>query len=558
MRRRPLVRNLVHVRRRAGAAGDRCCAPSSHELRDQHGVGLVVTHVTIVRRLGIVIECHEPALGVEPAAQLECERRPFRVPRRFFVPHPLHAHRPADFPGEVRRLESRVVRRRTAVALRPFHPDDADLFARHAEELCDPVSHAVGLHVVRVDRHLTIRRVRKCMRWRECGMPLKRHVVFGFNHGGGTRKRRVGIALHRRSLLRSWRCTAHVRVEIVRRREWRRGRFLPLNLELPGRGDRLLFPLAHDGDVVALADDLDEAGKIPDRGLVDADQRRAGHWRFDVARVHHARKLDVDGPFQRAVHLRGDVVALRRLADAPEILHRLDLGRAGGCVDIVAGQRDVESFSSDQLAVGDLFRGIRLDGDEGVADGELRHRNCQPGRGHFEQHAARLGGHAPHRPAVGLDCVRPARSALIHRDVGAAHHAAGLVECDVELVGHHLAEGGAGTLTAVGLADVERRGVVFVNDDPRVELAEVGVGIGSRASGALARQANRLRARICRKRAGGRRGADPNDQHPRTLEEVPSRNVRRRFHATPAFAAPLLRGRPAIVAAARLMAACTR
>ena len=116
-----------------------------------------------------------------------------------------------------------------------------------------------------------------------------------------------------------------------------------------------------------------------------------------------------------------------------------------------------------------------------VADGELVDGHCQPRRGHLQQHAPSLGGHAPHRPAVGLDRIRPARSALIDRDVGAAHDAAGLVVRDVELVGHHLAEGGAGALAAVGLADVEGGGVVFVNDDPRIELTEVGVGIGSRA-----------------------------------------------------------------------------
>ena len=54
---------------------------------------------------------------------------------------------------------------------------------------------------------------------------------------------------------------------------------------------------------------------------------------------------------------------------------------------------------------------------------------------------------------------------------------------------HHLPEGGAGALAAVRLADVERRGVVLVNDDPRIELPEVGVGIRTRrrACGALRR-----------------------------------------------------------------------
>ena len=75
------------------------------------------------------------------------------------------------------------------------------------------------------------------------------------------------------------------------------------------------------------------------------DQLRARHRRLHVARMHHARQLDVHGPFQRAVHLGGNVVALRRLADDLEFLHRLDLGHAGGRVDVVPRQRDIESSS---------------------------------------------------------------------------------------------------------------------------------------------------------------------------------------------------------------------
>ena len=50
----------------------------------------------------------------------------------------------------------------------------------------------------------------------------------------------------------------------------------------------------------------------------------------------------------------------------------------------------------------------------------------------------------------------------------------------VELVGHHLTERRAGALAQIRLADVERRGVVLVNDDPRIKLAEIDVGIWCR------------------------------------------------------------------------------
>ena len=70
---------------------------------------------------------------------------------------------------------------------------------------------------------------------------------------------------------------------------------------------------------------------------------------------------------------------------------------------------------------------------------------------------------------------------------------------------HHLAERRAGALAAVGLADVERRGVVLVNDDPRIELLEVGIGIRTRAACA-ARAAERT------DRRWRSRGADADDE----------------------------------------------
>src|SRR5712692_3993819 len=70
------------------------------------------------------------------------------------------ANRPADLPGKKRRLEARVVGRRAAVPLRTLHPDDAHLFTWHPKKRSDAGSHSVGLHVIGVDRHLTVRRIR--------------------------------------------------------------------------------------------------------------------------------------------------------------------------------------------------------------------------------------------------------------------------------------------------------------------------------------------------------------------------------------------------------------
>jgi hypothetical protein len=66
---------------------------------------------------------------------------------------------------------------------------------------------------------------------------------------------------------------------------------------------------------------------------------------------------------------------------------------------------------------------------------------------------------------------------LIDGHVGAAHHARGVLERDVELVAHDLPERRAGSLPEIGFADEEGRRVIRPNHDPRIQLAEVGVRI---------------------------------------------------------------------------------
>ena len=277
--------------------------------------------------------------------------------------------------------------------------------------------------------------------------------------------------------------------------------------------------------------------------------------------MNHARQLHVHGPFQRAVHLGGNVVALRRLADDLEFLHRLHLGHAGGRVDVVARQRDVESLSADQFSVGDALGRIGLHRDHAVADRKLIDRHAEPRGSHLQQHPPRLGRDAPHGPAIPLDRRRTAGAALIDGDVRAAHDAGGLVVGDVQFIGHHLPEGRSGALAAVRLADVKGRGVVLMDDDPRIELPEVGVGIRTRA-----RPRRFGRPPACERAGAG--GAEAHDQQARALEEVPAGRrhiplfersstcfgiVREGCHATTSFSAAARAS--AIIFAARLMAA---
>ena len=153
---------------------------------------------------------------------------------------------------------------------------------------------------------------------------------------------------------------AHVIEEIFGRRKRRGGRLLPGRLELAGGADGLLLALAHHRDVVAFAHHLDEARQVLDRRFVDARQLCAGERRFHVARMNHARQLDVHGPFEGTVHFCGNVVTMERLARVFEFRDGLRFGLTGDGVDIVPGQRDIELLSADQLAISDALGRDRL------------------------------------------------------------------------------------------------------------------------------------------------------------------------------------------------------
>ena len=100
---------------------------------------LVVADVIEIRCPRIVVERDQIAVGVETAADLEHERRPLGVPGGLFVPHPLHAHGPSNFLRQICRLEPGIVCGGAAVRLRPFHPDDAHLFAGIPRNSATPV-----------------------------------------------------------------------------------------------------------------------------------------------------------------------------------------------------------------------------------------------------------------------------------------------------------------------------------------------------------------------------------------------------------------------------------
>ena len=111
-----------------------------------------------------------------------------RVPPGFFLPRPLHAHRAAKLVGQKRRFEAGVFGGGASVRLRSLHPHDAHVLARDLQELRDAVPHPVRLHVVRIDRQLSVRRIGERVRGTERGVALERHVVLRLDDGRGARE----------------------------------------------------------------------------------------------------------------------------------------------------------------------------------------------------------------------------------------------------------------------------------------------------------------------------------------------------------------------------------
>ena len=303
------VRYRVQVVGAIGSTSRRGGPPASGKLRDQHGVGVVVPDVVVVGGAPVVVQRREATRGVQPAAEAAGVGRALGIPRRFLVPHPLHANRPADLAGQEGGFEAGVIGCGAAVRLRAIHPDDAHPVPRQAQEFGDTVAQPVRFHVVGVDRHPAVRRVGRGVRRADRRVALKRKLVLGLDHLCRPAQRAVGVADDIRSRGRHRRRRAHVGVQIVRGRERGVHRWVPVGAELPGGLNRLFLPLAHDRDVVALAHDLDEPGQVPHRRLVDARQLGASQRRFDVARVDHAGELHVHGPRQRAIDLGRNVVA---------------------------------------------------------------------------------------------------------------------------------------------------------------------------------------------------------------------------------------------------------
>ena len=256
------VGNRVHLRGRPDAAAVGRRLPHAGELGDQDGVVFVVAEMVVVGGARLEAVRRETPLRVEGSAQGDHVGGRLAVPAGFLVTHPLQPHGPADLFGDERRLEPRVIGGGPTVGLRALHPDDADAIARQLEELGDAVAKTVGLHVVRVDGHLIVRRVGGGVRRSERHMALEWHLVLRLDDPRRALEGVIRGADIWRLRADRRRRLAHVVEQILRRRKRRRGGAVPGRLQRRRCLNGLLLTLADHCEIVAAPDDADEAGKI--------------------------------------------------------------------------------------------------------------------------------------------------------------------------------------------------------------------------------------------------------------------------------------------------------
>ena len=267
---------------------------------------------------------------------------------------------------------------------------------------------------------------------------------------------------------------AHRGIEAVAAGE--RGGHVPGDFQIARRADRVPFALGDDADEIAFAHDA-SAGDVRERIVVEGCNFRARAVRALAARPHyasvqHAGQAHVLQIDIRAAHFAGNVVARRARADEFVIRH--------GLQQRFSGEGQIEVLVADEFAVGDGFRAESC-GHDALRDRQAFHRRVEFLRRHREQCLPSLGRRRANRRRAARDRRTRIRSALIGREVSIEAHGADLAHVEVELFGGNLQQRSRRALAELDVADVDRRGVVAVNREPRVDLPRIGAARDGRS-----------------------------------------------------------------------------
>jgi hypothetical protein len=171
---------------------------------------------------------------------------------------------------------------------------------------------------------------------------------------------------------------------------------------------------------------------------------------------------------------------------------------------------------ADEVAVGDRAARIAVDGDDAVPDLEAVRRRVELRAGELQQRLPPFGGGGAHLRPVVLDRPASRRRSLVGRHVGVDGGGRDLAHREVKLLGGDLQQPRGGALAQFDLADEQRRGVVRVHGDPRVDESGVWRGRGGRRRDGV------------QQRAGERAGDGEADNEGAALQEVAARERRMR------------------------------
>src|SRR5581483_11348480 len=169
-------------------------------------------------------------------------------------------------------------------------------------------------------------------------------------------------------------------------------------------------------------------------------------------------------------------------------------------------------------------------GDDALADGEPLRGHAELLRGQAEQHLGRRRGRGPYpRPGV-LDRVARRVLARVGRDRGVGEDELELAQVQVQLLARDHQQPGVGPRPLLDAAGLDRRGVVGVDRDPRVDRVLVDAGarvrvVGGGPAGAGGRsqrepddeRAPALHERLPRERRGLPEAVGPDAPHARHL-----------------------------------------
>ena len=265
---------------------------------------------------------------------------------------------------------------------------------------------------------------------------------------------------------------------------WQRRALLPSHLERARGLDRVPLALRDDADEVALAHDP-RAGNGGNRALVDAQGLGAvtigalPAWPHDAAVQHvgHAHLLHVD---VSSGHLVRDIDA--RHARPHELVPVDRLLRRD------AGELDVERLVAEQRAVAHGAAGMTVDRHHPFGHDEAAGLHAEPRRGQRQQRLPRLRGRRADLRAAAMNRRARGRRTLVGHGVGVEQNRFELAHLEIELFARDLQQAGGVALAELALAEIDRRGVVRMHGDPRIDRGRI-----RRTGGVAARGGGRQR-----------------------------------------------------------------